>query len=506
MCRSLLDLTCGIHSQTLVSLTMETQTQPVEPHPSACGPTVASRPQQSPPVDRRARGVVAVMAGAAFISSLDLFVVNVAFDRIGADFGVGSPGGPSAADLSWVLTAYAVTFAALLVPFGRLADRYGRRRMFLWGLGLFVLGSVACALSAGVAELVAFRVVQAVGAAALTPTSLSLLLAALPASRRLAGVRFWAATGAVAAAFGPSVGGLLTQLSWRWVFLINLPIGIALWIVAALRVRDSEPDRNAPRPDLFGAVLFAVAVALAALGLVKSADWGWGAPATLVCFAGAAISTTAFVLRSRRHVAPVISPTLVRVPSFRNAVLAMFLFSVGFGGNLLLGILWLQQIWGYSPLITGFAIVIGPLMVPITTALTQRFLPYVPPGRLAAAGALVFALGLVIAELRMTATPGYLSGYVPGWLLCGIGVGLSLPNLIGGATHDLPATESATGSGVISMARQVGFVAGVSLLFAIVGSRTGAAAAGAFRDTWWALSGILVLSSVAALRMGARGR
>jgi EmrB/QacA subfamily drug resistance transporter len=446
------------------------------------------------------------MAGAAFVSSLDLFVVNVAFDRIGADFGVGSPDGPSPADLSWVLTAYAVTFAALLVPFGRLADRYGRRRMFLAGLALFVIGSAACAASNSVGELVGFRVIQAIGAAALTPTSLSILLAALPAAKRLAGVRFWAATGAVAAAVGPSVGGVLTQLSWRWVFVINLPLGVLLWIVAARRVPVDRPDGTAPRPDFLGAVLFAAAVGLVALGLVKSADWGWGDVATLSCFAGAAILTAAFVVRSRRQVAPVISPALLRVSSFRNAVLAMFLFSVAFGANLLLGILWLQQIWGYSPLVTGFAIVVGPLMVPITTALTQRFLPEVTPGRLAAAGALVFGLGLVVAELRMTVGPAYLGGYVPGWILCGIGVGLALPNLIGGATYDLPAAESATGSGVISMARQIGFVAGVSLLFAIVGNRSGTEAFRSFRGTWWALIGVLLLSALTALRMGSKRR
>ena len=467
---------------------------------------VRSQPTVSSRLDRRAKIVAATMAGAAFVSSLDLFVVNVAFDRIGADFGVGAPGGPSPADLSWVLTAYAVTFAALLVPFGRLADRYGPRRMFLAGLAVFVIGSAACAASTAVGELVGFRVVQAIGAAALTPTSLSILLAALPAAKRLAGVRFWAATGAVAAAVGPSVGGVLTQLSWRWVFLINLPLGVLLWIVAARRVPRDRPDNAAPRPDFLGAVVFAAAVGLVALGLVKSADWGWGDVRTLVSFAGAAVLIAGFVVRSRHHPAPVIAPALLRVRSFRNAVIAMFAFSVAFGGNLLLGILWLQQVWGYSPMTTGFAIIVGPIMVPITTALTQRYLSRIPPGRLAACGAAVFAAGLVVSLVQMSAEPAYLSSYVPGWLLVGIGVGLALPNLMGGATYDLPPDESATGSGVITMARQIGFVAGVSILFAILGNRAGAAAVEGFRETWWVLVGALLLSGAAALRMGGRTR
>jgi MFS family permease len=174
--------------------------------------TGAVRNDESP-----VRALLFVTVGAAVLSSLDLFVVNVAFEAIGRDFGVGLATGPSPGDLSWVLNAYAVVVAALMVPFGRLADRYGRRRLFLLGVAVFTLASAACAMSSGVWALVAFRALQAVGAAAMTPTSLGILLSALPPERRLVGVRVWAAVGAVAAAVGPTVGGLLTELSWRWV-------------------------------------------------------------------------------------------------------------------------------------------------------------------------------------------------------------------------------------------------------------------------------------------------
>lgn len=217
------------------------------------------------------------------MSSLDLFVVTVAFDDIGSSLGVGRPGGPTAADLSWVLNAYAVVFAALLVPFGRLADRYGRKHLFIGGLVVFVLASVACAASGDVWALVAFRALQASGAAAMTPTSLSILLAVLPSERRAGGVRLWAATGAIAAAIGPSVGGLLTQVGWEWVFLINLPMGIALLVLAAREVHEVRPGDDAHTPDLLGAVLFAAAVGPLALGLVKSPAWGWAAAARCSC-------------------------------------------------------------------------------------------------------------------------------------------------------------------------------------------------------------------------------
>lgn len=442
-----------------------------------------------------------VTIGAAFMSSLDLFVVNVAFDEIGRDLGVGAPGGPTAADLSWVLNAYAVTFAALLVPLGRLADRYGRKQMFVGGLALFVVASVACAVSPGVWTLVAFRVLQAAGAAAMTPTSLGILMGALPPERRVGAVRLWAATGALAAAFGPTVGGVLTQVSWHWVFLINLPIGLVLLWLAVTVVHDVRTDDDAVRPDLAGAVVFAAAVGLLALGLTKSNDWGWSDPRTVGSLVGAVALGVVFWVQSRRHPSPVISPALLRVRSFRFANLAMLAFNVAFAAQLLVGILWLQQIWSYSSLRTGFAVAVGPVMVPITAALSHRFLPDVTPARLVAAGSVVCAVGNVWLLSVMGADPAFVSAYLPGWVLGGIGVGLALPNLIAGGTRDLAPDQSATGSAVVTMSRQIGFVVGVSVLFALVGSAQGLEARDGFVATWWVAAGALLVAAVLALGM-----
>jgi EmrB/QacA subfamily drug resistance transporter len=450
--------------------------------------------------------VVVATIGAAFMSSLDLFVVNVAFDDIGRDLRVGSIGGPTPADLSWVLSAYAVTFAALLVPFGRLADRYGRKRMFVGGLALFVAASVACALSAGVWALVAFRVLQAVGAAAMTPTSLGILMGALPPERRVGAVRLWAATGALAAAFGPSVGGVLAQLSWHWVFLINLPIGLMLLWLAVTAVEDVRPDGDALRPDLAGAAVLAGAVGLLALGLTKSNDWGWASGRTISSLVGAVVLTVVFAWQSARHVSPVIHPALLRVASFRYANLAMLAFNIAFAAQLLVGILWLQQIWGYSALRTGFAVAAGPLLVPVTAALTHRLLPTTSHARLVAVGSIVCALGNVYLVVAMGAEPDYLTSYLPGWALGGIGVGFALPNLMAGGTRDLPPEQSATGSAIVTMARQIGFVIGISVLFAIVGSAQGLAAQDGFVTTWWVAAGALVGAAVLALGMSATTR
>lgn len=453
---------------------------------------------------QRTRLVVLVAIGAAFMSSLDLFVVNVAFDDIGRDLGVGSRGGPTAADLSWVLSAYAVTYAALLVPFGRLADRYGRKQMFIAGLAVFVLSSAACAVSGDVWALVAFRVLQAAGAAAMTPTSLSILMAALPPEKRVGAVRLWAATGALAAAFGPTVGGILTQISWHWVFLINLPVGAVLLWLAVTAVEDARPDDDAERPDLAGAALFAGSVGLLALGLTKSNDWGWTSSRTVGSLVMAVVLAIVFTWQSRRHSSPVIHPALLRVRSFRYTNVAMLTFNIAFAAQLLVGILWMQQIWGYSALRTGFAIAAGPALVPVTAALTHRLLPTMTPARLVAIGSIVCALGNVWLVARMGATPDYVTGFLPGWLLSGIGVGFALPNLMAGGTRDLRPDQTATGSAIVTMSRQIGFVVGVSILFAIVGSEQGLAAEDGFITTWWVSIGALLVAAVVAAGMSAR--
>src|SRR5437588_5584958 len=183
--------------------------------------------------DASPRLVLVIVCAGVVLASLDLFIVNVALPQMGRDFHVRASG---LAGLSWVLNAYAIVYASLLVLFGRLADRFARERGFLLGVAVFVLASAACGAATSVAMLVAFRVVQAAGAALLTPTSLGLVLASFPAERRHGAVRTWTAVGGVAAALGPVIGGILVAASWRWVFLVNVPIGVAALLVGARRL------------------------------------------------------------------------------------------------------------------------------------------------------------------------------------------------------------------------------------------------------------------------------
>ena len=444
--------------------------------------------------------VLAVLSLAAFMASLDLFIVNVAFGSIAEDFS-----GASLSGVSWVLNAYAVVYAALLVPLGRLADRFGRKAGLLLGLGVFILASLGCALAPGLWSLVLFRVLQAAGAALLTPTSLGLLLHAMPAERRARAVRIWAATGGLAAAAGPVIGGVLVSASWRWVFLVNLPIGLLALAFAARLVPESKDPDPGPMPDLLGAGLLAVAVGALALGLVQAPDWGWVSAATLVALAVCVLGATAFWRRSRHHVAPVVEPALLRVRSFAWSNATSLLFGVAFAGNLLVGILWMEQVWQYSPLRTGLGVAPGPLMVPAFAALAQSVAHRVPVGSIAAAGSALLGVSLVLSMALLGASPSYASELLPCLLVGGAGVGLALPTILASATADLPPARAATGSAVVNMSRQIGSVLGVSILIALLGTPVGYPALhAAFDDVRWTLAGASLLAACAAVGMTAR--
>ncbi|MER6815388.1 MFS transporter [Spirillospora sp. NPDC000708] len=442
---------------------------------------------------------LAVLSVASFMAGLDLFIVNVAFDDIGRDFA-----GTSLADLSWVLNGYAIVFAALLVPLGRLADRYGRKAGLVLGLTVFTLASQACALAPSLWWLVAFRVVQAAGAAALIPTSLGLLLSVFPPGRRAGAVRIWSSASALAAAAGPAVGGVLVDSSWRWVFEVNVPIGLLATALALRFVPDSRDGASARVPDLPGAAVLTGAIALLALGLVKINDWPGQRTAIVV---GTSVIALAFFWgRSRRHPAPVIEPALLSVRTFAWSNAAVLLFTVAFAAELLLGVLWMQQVWHYSPVRTGLGVAPGPLMVPVMALIAGKMAARrVPVGLITAVGCMLCAFGVVMVAASLDATPAYASEMLPGWLVGGVGVGLALPTILSAAAADLPDHRFATGSAVVNMSRQIGSVLGVSLAVAVLGSPHGYVDAHrAYVHAWLMVGAFMVVAAAAAFGMTPR--
>ena len=419
------------------------------------------------PGARRTALIVGVLAIAVFMSSLDLFIVNLAFPYIGQEYR-----GTTLSSLSWVLNAYTIVFAAVLVPAGRWADRIGRRRAMTAGLVLFTAGSVLCGLAPGVGVLIAARVVQAAGAGIMVPASLSLLLAAVPPAGRAKAIGTWSALAALGAALGPVIGGSLVQLSWRWVFWINVPVGLAAIVLAARVVPESRDEHTRGRPDLAGAALLALSVGLVALALVKVPVWGWGSARFLGLLAAAVASGVVLVIRSHRHHAPVIELGLLRSRMFSGTFAASILYYAGFGAFVLTWVEFLTGVWHYSAVRAGLAIAPGPLMVLPFARLVSPWLAAKlgGPGRVAVAGALVNAGAQVLWYVLLTAEPHYLTRMLPVQLLGGAGVGLAIPSLIGAGSMALPPDRFGTGSGILNMARQIGTVLGVAGVIAILAS------------------------------------
>src|SRR4051794_24031330 len=364
------------------------------------------------------RRVLLVVSAAVFMASLDLFIVNIAFPDIQADLG------SSDTTLSWVLNAYAIVFAALLVPLGRIADMVGRKRAFVSGLVVFAVASALAAAAPSIGVLIAARVLQAVGGALLFPASLALLLSAAPVEKRTAYVGVWAAVGGVAAAAGPPIGGLLVQLSWRWVFIVNLPVA-AIALIAAVRVLREERDEEATRlPDLLGAVVLTLGVGALTAAIVEGPVWGWGSARILGLFAGSVLLLGVFARRTVTHPVPVVEPELLRVRSFLAANLSAMAFFAGFGAMLLGGVLFLTRVWGESVLDAGLMISPGPLMAATFSVLGSPLTERIGHRAVTILGGVAFAAGSVYWATQMSVHASYASDFLPGFIVGGIGVGL----------------------------------------------------------------------------------
>jgi MFS family permease len=361
---------------------------------------------------------------------------------------------------------------------------------------VFTLGSAACALAASVESLIAFRLVQAAGAALLTPTSMGLILATFPTPRRSSAVRIWAAVGGFAAALGPIIGGMLLSFGWRWIFLVNLPIGvIAVW-VGWLRL-PRVAGHEAPVPSIAAALLITVGIAALALGIVKWSDPSYSGSTLALMFAVSVASLGLFVAHCLKSTHPFVDPSLFRIRAFTRATLTTAPFSTAFGAFLLSLVLWQESIWHWPAETIGLAIAPGPFMVPVTSlALAGRMIARYGAEAVALCGLTVFAAGVIVWAV-FAGTEANLGFAILCVIPSGIGVGLTIPTLMAMGTSSLPSSSFATGSGVINMVRQIGFAVGVALFVAIIGSpATIQARIESFRLAWWAMAAITALGVI----------
>ena len=447
------------------------------------------------------RGRLVLVTGvAAFMGFLDATVVNVAFPDIERSFPH-----TQRADLSWVLNAYNVVFAALLVPAGRYADRLGRRRSFFAGVALFVAASELCAAAPTAGVLIAARVVQAAGAAIVIPTSLALLLPAFPATARATAVGLWGIGAASAGAAGPSLGGLVVgNLSWRWVFLINVPIGAVVYLLGRRSLVEARDETRGARPDLVGAAQLALGMGALALAIVKGKEWGWESPRVVGSFAVAAGALALLAWRSRHHPAPMVEAAMLRVRSVAVGNGGTLLFAIAFYALLLNNVLFMTTVWRYSLLSAGGALTTTPLTTAILAAPFGRLADRVGYRTLIVPGCLLYGVAALWFAARCGTHPEFVSVWLPGGLVAGTGIALAFPVLASASVSELPAARFGTGSAVNAAFRQTGAVLGVAVIVGILGTPSPATALTAFQHGWHVMA--VVALSAGAVSMLLPGR
>ncbi|HWF25715.1 MAG TPA: DHA2 family efflux MFS transporter permease subunit [Solirubrobacteraceae bacterium] len=442
--------------------------------------------------------VLAVASLGVFMAFVDATIVNIAFPSIERSFPHASLSG-----LSWVLNAYNIVFAALMVAAGRIADLIGRRRAFRGGLVLFTVASGACAIAPSPVLLVVARIIQAVGAAILVPCSLALVLQAFPQERRAHAVAMWTATAALAAGVGPSLGGLLVSAAnWRLAFVANLPIGALAYVLAGRKLVESRTPGRRRLPDLAGALVLALGVGALTLGTVQGPQWGWTDARVLAAFAGAVVLLAVFVVRCRRHRVPILDLDLIRIRNVAVANAAMVVTATAFFSYTLCNVLFLTSVWRYSVLHAGLAITPGPLVAVIVARPISDLAERLGYRLVIFLGALLWASGLIWFITQVGARPHFASEWLPGMLLLGLGAGVVFPNISSAAVASAPGEQFATATAINSVARQLGAVLGVALLVAILGTPASAHSLDAFRHGWWLGAACFGVVGLAALAIG----
>ncbi|KQQ97041.1 MFS transporter [Massilia sp. Leaf139] len=402
---------------------------------------------------------------AVFLVSIDSTVLFAAFGALQGAFPAATP-----ADLSWVLNAYTVVYATMLIPAGGLADAHGRKRVFLIGVALFLAASYACGMAGSVGWLIAARIVQALGAALLTPASLSIILDAFPKEKRAVAVSLWGAVGGLAAAIGPSLGSSIVEhLGWPWAFYINLPLGaVSLWF-GATRLREAQIPGKRARIDLVGMALLIAAVGALAMAITQLDSPYWSRLKLGALAAAGLAAVGVFVAWARISAAPLVDLALFANRSYSAVNLATFAFGTAFAMMFFAFFTYMTRIWHFSLPLAGLAVTPGPLMVVPTAIVAGRIAARSGHRPVLVLGSLIYAASGLWLLLVPGLEPAYLTDWLPGLFLSGIGVGMVLPSLSGAAVAGLPPAQYAVGSAVNQATRQLGSVLGVAVTVLLVG-------------------------------------
>jgi EmrB/QacA subfamily drug resistance transporter len=419
------------------------------------------------PENRKWWTLVSVAVGL-FMIMLDNTVVNVALPSIRKDLGIGI------SELEWVVNAYALTFGVLLLTGGKLADLLGRRAIFIAGLVIFTASSLACGLANGAEVLIAARTVQGIGAALMNPATLSIITATFPPRQRGMAIGIWAGVSALALAFGPIVGGLLTEdINWSWIFYINIPIGVLGIIAARIFIDESKDTSHEQRLDLPGLLTSAIGLFALTFGLIETNTHAWTSTRVLTLFALAVVFLVAFVLLELHQRLPMLDLSLFRDPTFSGANAVMFLVGLAMFGIFFYNSLFLQNVLGYGAIKTGATFLPMTVLIILVAPVAGKLSDRIGPRWLMGAGMTLLTISLLIFGTLDESSSFW--NILPGLLVGGVGMAITMAPTTSAAMGSVPVDVAGVGSAVINSMRQVGGSLGIAVMGALVATKVSVA-------------------------------
>ena len=433
-----------------------------------------------------------------FMIMLDNTVVNVALPSIQRDLDT------DLSELQWIVTGYALTFAALMLVGGKVADAYGRRLIFVIGIVVFTLASLLCGLASSGEMLIAARVLQGAGAALMNPATLSIIAATFPPRERGTAIGIWAGVSALALAIGPLVGGLITEhLDWSWIFFVNIPVGI-LAIAASYLFIDESRDETHERLDLPGLATSSVGLFALTYGLIEANTYGWSSSRIVGSFVLAAVSLLAFVQLERRQRAPMLPLELFRSGTYTGANLVVLLVALAMFGVFFFVSLYMQNILGYSPVQTGAAFLPMTILIILVAPIAGRASDRIGSRGLMTAGMILIAVQLVMFS-RLSDDASFWDLF-PAFIIGGIGMSLTMTPSAAAATRSVSVDKAGVGSAVLNSARQIGGTMGIALMGAIMaeeagGEQTPEAFMRGFESALLVAAGIAVVGAIVAFTL-----
>ena len=406
---------------------------------------------------------LAAVAFGLFMIMLDNTVVNVALPSIEQDLHI------SISELEWIVTAYALTFAALLITGGKLGDLYGRRRLFVIGLVVFTLSSLACGFAPSASFLIGARAVQGVGAALMNPATLSIITHTFPPKERGQAIGIWAGVSALALAIGPLAGGLIVDnINWNWIFFVNVPVGAIGIVVSQLVIPESRDTSHEQSIDLPGLATSGLGLFALSYGLIEGNQKGWTSPEILAFFVAAVVLLVGFVLLERHQRLPMLDLSLFRIGSFAGANLVAMLVSLGMFGVFFFVSLYVQNILGYSPTKAGAIFLPMTLLIIVVAPIAGRMSDRVGSRWLMGAGMTIVGVSLLLYQ--RTGIHSDFWTLLPAMLLGGVGMAMTMSPMTSAAMGSVPVDKAGVGSGVLNSFRQVGGSLGIAMIGAILAS------------------------------------